>query len=328
MAQFSKWIEPNGQGESPHAITVLALKNRLAAVEHFLPLAAQRADEDIEFVHQLRVTSRRAAAALQVFQDFLPRRRSKRMMKRLRTIRRAANDARDLDVLGGRIGKIASETSDDGLDQVLHDIRTRREMAQQPLIAVYKDMRKSFSKKSAKLIDRVKWRGDGEQPTFSEMATQSLHTVVNRFFAAAEGDLHNPTALHEMRIQGKRLRYAMELLASAFDRSFREDLYPAFEDVQDRLGIINDHVTAGAMFQRWSQNTNCGCAQRHLSDLAATEAQRADETATGFRRWWTPERDWQLREKFEEHLSPTARVHEVAAESIADSTDSAESVPA
>jgi CHAD domain-containing protein len=52
-----------------------------------------------------------------------------------------------------------------------------------------------------------------------------------------------------MRICGKRVRYAMELLAGALDHSFRRELYPTFAEVQEKLGTINDHATAIARYR-------------------------------------------------------------------------------
>ena len=51
-----------------------------------------------------------------------------------------------------------------------------------------------------------------------------------------------------MRIQGKRLRYAMEVVAACFQPAFREELYPAVEEMQEILGAANDsHVAAGRL---------------------------------------------------------------------------------
>ena len=46
---------------------------RFEVVRQFLPLAAAKPYEDVEYVHQLRVGTRRAGAALQVFEACLPR---------------------------------------------------------------------------------------------------------------------------------------------------------------------------------------------------------------------------------------------------------------
>ena len=49
-----------------------------------------------------------------------------------------------------------------------------------------------------------------------------------------------------MRIAGKRLRYAMEVFADCFTPAFREQLYPAVEQMQEILGIANDSYVACA----------------------------------------------------------------------------------
>ncbi len=49
--------------------------------------------------------------------------------------------------------------------------------------------------------------------------------------------------LHQFRILGKRMRYSMEIFADCFTSPFREELYPAVEDIQEILGLITDaHV--------------------------------------------------------------------------------------
>ena len=80
-----------------------SLETRLAVVAHTLPLAAHLSEHDIEHVHRLRVATRRAAAALKLYRDWLPQKTRRWFKKRLRQIRRAAGEARDLDVLIQRL---------------------------------------------------------------------------------------------------------------------------------------------------------------------------------------------------------------------------------
>src|SRR5206468_5052202 len=63
-----------------------------------LPLAVHDADRDVEDVHRLRVATRRAGAALKIFQPCLPDKVFRRVRKQLRALRRAAGEARDWDV--------------------------------------------------------------------------------------------------------------------------------------------------------------------------------------------------------------------------------------
>src|SRR5580704_16113317 len=74
------------------------LSVRLEVVHDYLPLALHHWKEDPEHVHQLRVGTRRAGAALAIFATCLPGKMHRRLRKHLRQIRRAAGAARDWDV--------------------------------------------------------------------------------------------------------------------------------------------------------------------------------------------------------------------------------------
>src|SRR5712692_8244692 len=71
---------------------------RLEVVRDYLGLALREADKDPEYVHQLRVGTRRAGAAVEIFSLCLPDRVYTKARKQLRRIRRAAGAARDWDV--------------------------------------------------------------------------------------------------------------------------------------------------------------------------------------------------------------------------------------
>src|SRR5207244_2148550 len=72
-----------------------------------------------------------------------------------------------------------------------------------------------------------------------------LHARLIDWDHAASGDLKDYAHLHQVRIQGKRLRYAMEVFADCFAADFKEELYPQIEEMQEILGSANDsHVGA------------------------------------------------------------------------------------
>jgi hypothetical protein len=58
-----KWVPIVAPEEGVREVASGTLAARLATVQHYLPLAAEKSDEDVEYVHQLRVWTRRAAAA-------------------------------------------------------------------------------------------------------------------------------------------------------------------------------------------------------------------------------------------------------------------------
>src|SRR5947207_7232285 len=93
-----KWIGDLG-GEMPMpAAARRVLDVRLRSVSERLPLALFHAEEDREHVHQLRVSTRRAGAAVRIFTECLPNKNRRTMARALKRIRRAAGAARDWDV--------------------------------------------------------------------------------------------------------------------------------------------------------------------------------------------------------------------------------------
>ena len=149
MVRSTKWIK----GTKPqHPITAVAsrsLREQLQAVWHYAPLAAKKWEKDIKHVHQLRVATRRAQAALHLFSDLLPQRETRRMNRQLRDLRKAAGKARDLDVLAERLRTIAAEKEGSHLGPVVEQVLARRRKAQKQLVASYKNAkRKGFKKRS------------------------------------------------------------------------------------------------------------------------------------------------------------------------------------
>ncbi len=104
MAKFVKWMEA-GPDELLEDVAVRSLDSRLQPVMYYVPQAANHAESDLENVHQMRVWSRRATAALSLYEELLPKRRRKWIIAQLKAIRRAGNDARDADVFAMRLAE-------------------------------------------------------------------------------------------------------------------------------------------------------------------------------------------------------------------------------
>src|SRR5262245_4753238 len=98
-----KWITdlPPTTPVTDAARRVLAL--RLEAVRDALPFALHKADQDPEYIHQLRVSTRRAGASLAIFACCLPQRELRAAQKGIRCVRRVAGAARDWDVFLGKL---------------------------------------------------------------------------------------------------------------------------------------------------------------------------------------------------------------------------------
>src|SRR5438132_103344 len=65
--------------------------------------------------------------------------------------------------------------------------------------------------------------------TLLDLARPLLANLLRDLDTAAGQDLDDYAHLHQVRIAGKRLRYAMEVFGECFAPPFREELYPAVE---------------------------------------------------------------------------------------------------
>ncbi|MCE9533969.1 MAG: CHAD domain-containing protein [Planctomycetes bacterium] len=221
----------------------VVLTSRLQTVLHHLPLASTEADKDVEHVHQLRVSTRRAGAALRLFADCLPEKRFVRLNKLLRSIRRAAGAARDWDVFRQLLDELRVSPARDLLRGV---IAARRCDAQLKLVEIVTTKGEDFSLEVVEMVEeRFNWKEPDEPRIVGKRAISHLTTLMQEL---ADRAMPPPTVyvdLHQFRILGKRLRYSMEIFAGCFTELFREELYPAIEAMQEILGHVTDAHVAG-----------------------------------------------------------------------------------
>jgi len=294
-----KWIEGIRPDDGTVDVAVLTLRNRLEAVQHFLPLAAYEADQDVEYVHQLRVWSRRAAAALKLYGEFLPRQRATWVKKQLKRIRRAANDVRNCDV---QMMRLSQDAPDEAACRI-EKLRAERTKAQKPLMAICEKLENNdrFQRRGRKLLKhvRIRAKATGSSPfaRFADWARTGFQPVVEQFFEAVPSDEADEKRLHVFRIRGKKLRYVMEVLAPAFPLEFREELYPIIEALQDKLGLINDLVVSIA---RLGELPDASAeSDEGQSNLQEKERARLDQAREGYRLWWTAALQQNLRSRFD-----------------------------
>ena len=302
MVRRSKWIDGVAADQPVSDSACRALRVRLSVVWHYVPLAAERARDDIEYVHQLRVATRRGMAAMQAFDNVCPKGPGRWMCKCLKKLRKAAGDARDDDVLYLRLAEMQERHP--GIEVLLECVKSHRREAQKPIRKIYRHLqRKRFDRRMDELIDRTAWRDKPiKEPTFGIAARQQLRPLVNDFFRCARADLNDFSKLHDLRIAGKQVRYAMEIFSAAFDDDFRRQLYPQVEQAQELLGEVNDHASARARFETWLTQTRDANSTTLLRQLALSEARAARRCRQKFRAWWRPEQVAQLRKQFAQHL--------------------------
>src|SRR5262245_20421647 len=93
-----KWQERFGRQAPTSTAAARGLKRRLEAMQSLLDAINRAGAASVEEIHQLRVASRRTTAALDLYKDFLPAKARAALRALLKTIRRAASEARRADV--------------------------------------------------------------------------------------------------------------------------------------------------------------------------------------------------------------------------------------
>jgi exopolyphosphatase/guanosine-5'-triphosphate,3'-diphosphate pyrophosphatase len=261
MKIATKWIDGIAADAPATAAAESVLRARLKAAMEMVESVSRKTVKDPEFVHQLRVATRRATAALDCFRAWLEPVAFKKLRKRLRRVRRVAGEARDLDIFVSNLAQ-RPETSHSGtkairrlLGRAEKDRKLARRRIIQPLTswkklrqkarAVWKSVQTPDLPPEFRQIDDNK-NGAIDKPalageiTFRDAARESLPVLLSAVHSALDRNLKDLSALHQLRLTTKRLRYAMEIFAGCFGPSFKRDFYPKVEALQQMLGEVND----------------------------------------------------------------------------------------
>jgi CHAD domain-containing protein len=271
------------------------LNLRLEVVRDHLPLVQQQAERDPEHVHQLRVGTRRADAALRIFVDCLPAKVYKAARRRLRRIRRAAGEARDWDVfLMQLLARQTEQPAADqpGLDFLIGYAVGQRRTAQGELEEVAAKNEGAFEDFQTHTVETLRSAHSDTHTILADLACPLLSGLLHDLETAAAGDLKDYALLHRVRIVGKRLRYAMEVLACCFPAPFRDTFYPMIEDMQEILGRANDSHVAGerltALREQVRQDWPDAWSrfQPGVGNLLRFHQRRLPQDRQRFLKWW------------------------------------------
>jgi CHAD domain-containing protein len=257
-------------------------------------------------VHRLRVATRRTLAAIDAFADLVPLRQRMWFRKKLRRLRRAAGDARDLDVLTMRLagapaknGRSSAAASARG--RLIAMLARQQDGSRQPIRDVVERlMVADWTGRVDRLVARV--AESGRKTSFERYARRHLKPFVLRFFGEADRRLRSAEELHDLRIHGKKLRYALEIFAGVLEPDVRERCEASLERLQETLGEFTDHAAAADRFRRWSHEVSMTADRSTLRMLRRQETALADAARRRFARWWNPSRRRELRQTFERSL--------------------------
>jgi CHAD domain-containing protein len=213
--------------------------------------AGTRADLDPEYLHDLRVATRRARAALRLVRGLIPVRRAARLQRELSWLGRLLGEVRDLDVFLARLASHLPRVQGSAVaaDRLFVRLRERRAAALDDLAAALDAPR------FAALVEALA----GVTLSRARAVREPAGVVGGRWIAAAAKRIlrtgETPAAelpaaeLHRLRIRFKRLRYACEFFAEAFGDEVQE-VIRTLVSFQDTLGRHQDAVVAQRALER------------------------------------------------------------------------------
>jgi triphosphatase len=204
--------------------------------------------DDIEYLHQARVALRRLRAALRVFAPALPRKFVARWGAAWKALALSLGNARDHDVFrtsllpglipllgprdATRLQTWARVQGDVARDAARHSLASRD--TSEHLLA--------FTRALLRLkVDDGAAPAASLEPWARKRLRQRHQSLMRRIRSA---DLFDAVERHQVRIEAKKLRYALDFLASLWPPERLNGLTEALVQAQDLLGQMNDRVSA------------------------------------------------------------------------------------
>ncbi|VWM09589.1 CHAD domain-containing protein [Burkholderia lata] len=220
-------------------ITAQWLGNEGGVLEH----------DDPEFVHQMRVALRRLRTLMRFFPLFADRQWRDTLGVDLRWLASLLGTVRDWDVFATESlpALIAADGGDGEWNGTLDAARAQ-------CAAARVELRQALhSARYARLtLGWLEWLSslalppaeDGDAPSLRRHATKRVRRLFGHLYASPSLTSLDTAARHQVRIDAKRLRYALEFFASLASRRTRTETVKTLTRVQSVLGEANDTMVA------------------------------------------------------------------------------------
>ena len=228
---------------------------------------------DIEFVHRMRVASRRLRTALRVFADCLPRRPHKVWTRLVRQVTRSLSRARDLDVQLDFIAGMDTRRLKPGFRPGVQRLRLR--LKQQRAVLQDEVVRRVESFESSRVVESMQ---DRLEPLVSDVpASNALWRRARREISTHLDELlvfrpyvDRPECekeLHQMRIATKHLRYSFELFRPLFGDQLEKTI-DMTKEIQQLLGDMHDYDVWAALLTEFALAERARALDYYGSDAA------------------------------------------------------------
>jgi triphosphatase len=256
-------------------------------------------DIDSEFVHQARVAARRMRSALRLFGDAVPDRTASYLAGEMKWLGGKFGAVRDIDVfllnssrLKGRIEHLPGKKKR-GLEKLIEE---RRHGLFDTLCQALESIRyKTLERRFLQFLERPL----SARPRGAPLAAKTVHEVTPALITEKldEAIQQGRTVLakpklkefHRLRIRMKRLRYACEFMAPAYEGAL-DPFIERMVEIQDCLGELQDTVFTrkfiDSLFDEWKREVVGSDYFFILGEIYQLQAEIARERKEAFGRIW------------------------------------------
>jgi CHAD domain-containing protein len=225
-----------------------------------------------EEVHSLRTQTRRLEAIVDALAP-KPKKQTRRLLKTVTPLRKAAGDVRDMDVLAGHLLSLPQNENNEALGRLVEHLGEMRvENARELRHTVdshRKDARRSL-KKYSKLIGK-QFNGDVRDLP-ADSAPARLAAELQKWPSLNEGNIH------DFRIKVKQLRYMLQLA-----RDVDSDMVGALGKVKDQVGDWHDWQELSNIAHSVLNPKSDGEALREIEGIGKQKFQQALAVANSLR---------------------------------------------
>ncbi len=262
------------QSDSTHSDWLSVIRRRFHSVQDSL-VALQETRVDSKSLHDARVACRRAEAVLRITRDLLPSRRVVWLQRHLQKLRRACGSARDNDVLR----KWLADQSNPAVDKLRKSLKRTRHADQSRIIELTSSLtrRHRFAHQVKRACHAA--AGERELNDWRPFVPRRLLDELNHFERAFPAEANSSRQLHQLRIAGKRLRYACEFVSEIIPDAGLAPLHELLSQIQDRLGRLHDTVVRRTSLKQLAHR------EVHTALLRETAAER-DRLTSEWRDYW------------------------------------------
>ena len=206
-------------------------------------------NEDIEYVHKMRVTSRRIRAAMPLFKECFPKKGYKKWLNEIKNVTRFLGMARDLDVqilfIKDYLKQILPVDPETGMEALLERHVNQRANLQSTIVNGLHELEESRTlQQTASHCERIIKEASITLFNLHAVREKAFWQISSKLdeFLSMEEFVHKENEVlkhHEMRIKAKWLRYTMETFAPLYEEKLENEI-KTIKNFQDMLGEMHD----------------------------------------------------------------------------------------